>query len=197
MLLLKRLVLFFLGLFLSLYLLTAVTIGFDATKNTAQKSDAIVVLGAKSYRNGGYNPCLEARVSHAVSLYKKGLATNILMTGGTDKEDGANEAETMKKIAVEQGIDPDVILLEKESTSTYENFLYSKPILDTAGLTSTIIVTEPFHIKRATLIAGHLGYDASVSPAVKSPCWTTYTYFSRYFLKEPLAIGVYYIQSKL
>jgi hypothetical protein len=43
-------------------------------------------------------------VKPAVSLYRSGLAPKILMSGGVDKEDNANESEVMKKIAVEAGV---------------------------------------------------------------------------------------------
>lgn len=179
------------------YLALAYTVGTKALVDTRKKSDAIVVLGARSYIVGHYNPCLEARVQQAVALYKDKYASKLLMTGGTDKEDGANEAETMKKIATEQGIPGKDILLEKKATSTYENFLFSKDILQKNKLNSIIIVTEPFHIARASMIADKLGIQYTVSPAIESACWQENTYFSRYFLKEPVAIGVYKLQGKL
>ena len=48
------------------------------------------------------------------------------MSGGADKEDNANEAESMRKIAIEAGIPSEDILIENKSTSTYENFAFSK-----------------------------------------------------------------------
>ncbi len=43
-------------------------------------------------------------MNHAVYLYKNHYASKILMSGGTDKEDNKNEAETMKAIAIQDGI---------------------------------------------------------------------------------------------
>jgi uncharacterized SAM-binding protein YcdF (DUF218 family) len=180
-----------------MYVSLALYVGRKASQDTTKKSDVILVLGARSYIKGEYNPCLVSRVAHAVDLYEKGIASKIIMSGGDDTEDGVNEAETMKKIAVEKGVDGADIVLEKKATSTYENFRLSKKILEEIGSQSVIIVTEPFHIARASLVAKKAGYDFTVSPAGRSPCWQRYSYFSRYFLKEPIAILTYKLQNKL
>ncbi len=189
--------LFLLTAALGLYLSLAFYIAKEATREAKTKSDVILVLGARSYIDGKYNPCLESRVANAVALYKSGYASKIIVSGGNDSEDNINEAETMKKIAIEGGVKVQDILLEKEATSTYENFTYSKQILNKNKLKSIIIVTEPFHSPRAGLIAKKMGINFTVSPASESPCWTNGKYFSKYFLKEPLAIILYKLQGKL
>lgn len=182
---------------LGVYFSVALFIGNRAEIDTIKKSDVILVLGARSYIDGKYNPCLEARVSHAAALYKEGYAAKLLVSGGDDIEDNVNEAETMKKIAIERGVDAKDILLEKAATSTYENFLLSQKILMEKGLNKVIVVTEPFHMMRASLIADKLQYSYSVSPAKDSPCWQPNKYLSKYFLKEPLALLQYKLQNKL
>ena len=119
------------------------------------------------------------------------------MSGGYDKEDKISEAETMKKIALEKGIPSKDIILEKAATSTYENFTYSKQILNKNNLKSIIIVTEPFHMARASSVAKKLGLNFTQSPVKDSPCWQPNKYFSKYFLKEPVAILLYKLQGKL
>ncbi len=119
------------------------------------------------------------------------------MTGGNDTEDNINEAETMKKIAVENGVRPEDVLLEKRATSTYENLTFSQDILKKNDLKSVEIVTEPFHAARTALVAEKLNLNYTISPASASPCWLPWKYFSRYFLKEPFAVILYKIQNKL
>jgi len=162
-------------------------IGNKAQQNTKVKSDVIMVLGGNAYSGGvcygpickqkGFviqrrlNPCLVARVDHAVTLYKSHYAPKILMSGGNDKEDNTNEAETMKKIATDAGVPPAAILMENKSTSTYENFAFSQKILTENKLHSVIIVTDPYHNARAGLVASKLQYQYSLSADVESPCW--------------------------
>jgi uncharacterized SAM-binding protein YcdF (DUF218 family) len=179
-----------------------------AEQDTKVKSDVILVLGGHVISGTdcfgpiclqkGFvmkphnNPCVVARVDHAVALYKEGYAPKILMSGGTDKETKANEAETMKKWAVEAGVPEKDILTETKSTSTYENFALSQKILTEAGLHSVLIVTEPYHIARAGLVASKLGYTYSVSPAIESDCWDKDNFFSNWNFVEkelPAIIG--------
>ncbi len=187
----------FIILIIVLYSSLALHIAKSANDDTKIRSDAILVLGARSYRANSYNPCLVSRVKQAANLYKAGYARKIIVSGGNDKEDNVNEAETMKKIAGEYGVPGKDIILERQATSTYENFLFSQKILQANNLTSIIIVTEPFHIARSELVARKLNFDYSVSPAIDSPCWLPWRYVSKYFVKEPFAIFMYKLQDKL
>mgnify|MGYP000202085351 CR=1 FL=1 len=189
--------LFFSVLAVSIYLFLAFYVAQNAPKNKAKPADVILVLGAKAYRDGSYNPCLVSRVEHAVNLYKANYAPKLLFSGGIDKEDNVSEAETMKEIALSLGVPARDILLESASTSTYENLLFSKKLLEQNNLKSIILVTEPFHAPRANLVAQKLKLNAVTSPATQSICWTKNRYLSRYFLKEPVAIIVYKLKGEL
>ncbi|MCE0723003.1 MULTISPECIES: YdcF family protein [Legionella] len=188
---------FVLLVFIIAYSFFALYIIKNAENDEKKQADVILVLGAKAYRNNAYNLCLVARIKHAVDLYKAGYAPKLLFSGGTDTEDGANEAQTMKQIALSLGVPAKDILLESASTSTYENFLFSKKIVQTNKFKSIMLVTEPFHAPRAILVAQKLGIKVISSPAVKSTCWTKNKYLSRYFLKEPLAILYYKMRNRL
>ncbi len=193
---------------LLVYAALIIYIGNKAKQDTKVKSDVILVLGEGAY--GGiscygpicqhgfvprpqYNPCLVARINHAVDLYKNHYASKILMSGGTDKEDNKNEAETMKTIAMDDGIAEADILMEKESTSTYENLAFSQKILNKAGLYSVIIVTDPSTNARAGLVASELHYTYSLSPDINTPC----SHRSDYYFREPLAIIAYFLLGKI
>lgn len=179
------------------YLALARYVALQAHVDTARPADAIIVLGARSYLRGEYNPCLVARVKQGIRLSDSDYADTLIMSGGKDDEDGSIEAEVMKEIAITQGARPEDILLEPDSTSTYENLLYSKRLMDEHRIKSAILVTAPYHMARATLVARKLKMQYAVSPAVESPCWAEWKYLSRYFLSEPVAIAVYFLQGKL
>lgn len=183
-------------------------IGGKAGEDTKVKSSVILVLGEQAY--GGvscfgavcqhgfvshphYSACLVSRVDHAVSLYQKHYAPKILMSGGTDKNDNVNEAETMKTIAMAAGVPEGDILMEKESTSTYENLAFSQKLLKEDGLDSAIIVTDPYTNARAGLVASKLDYKYSLSPDVNTSC----SHLSEYLIREPLAIVDYTLTGKI
>jgi uncharacterized SAM-binding protein YcdF (DUF218 family) len=172
------------------------------------KSGAIVVLGEaamggtscygprcqnRAASSPHYNSCLVSRINHAVWLYKEHYAPNILMSGGTDKEDNINEADTMKKIAMEDGVPGADILVETKSASTYQNLVFSQKILNEADLHSAVIVTDPSTNARAGLVASKLHYTYSLSPDTNSPC----SHVSDYIIREPSAIIYYFISGKI
>lgn len=157
-------------------------------KDDARVSNAVIVLGARVNYNNHLNPCLVARVQHGVSLVRSGLAKFLIVSGGNDVEDGANEASAMREIALAAGISSEQIILEPKATSTFENLLFSQKILEQRKLKSVIVVTEPYHMPRAAMIARKLGLNFSSSPAPESACWTPGKHFSRFFLREPFAV---------
>lgn len=181
----------------SLFILLVCVIASRTELDTKVASDMILVLGARIYRGQSYNPCLQARVNHAVDLYLAGYGKKLLFSGGRDKEDGVIEGEEMKKLAINLGVPQRDILVENKATSTYENLLYAKAIMAANQYTSVIIVTEPFHMPRASWVADKLGIPHTVSPAIDSPCWREGKYLTRYFWKEPFAVIGYKIVNKL
>lgn len=194
---LKKAIFLLFGILLILFASLTLYVASYIHAKTDTKADVAIILGAKSYKGTSYNPCLVSRVKTGVVLYTKGQVSNLLFSGGTDREDGKNEAETMKKISLEYGASESAILLETEATSTYENLVNSKKILEDKGLKNVIIVSEPFHIARARLMARSIGINAMYQAASDSPCWTRWKYLSRYFLKEPISILYYVITGKI
>jgi len=180
-----------------IYLLIALHVASYTSISSDSKADAAIVLGAKSYKGDSYNPCLVSRVNQATDLIKNQQVNYLVLSGGNDLEDNSNEAETMKMITLEQGVLADKIILEKQATSTYENLILSKQLMDQNGLTTAIIVSEPFHMARSRLIARSLGISAQYQASQESPCWNKWKYASRYFLKEPIAIAYYLLTGKI
>lgn len=188
---------FLLVLCIGVYFFCAFYIINNAERDEKKPADVIVVLGTKAYINNAYNPCLVARVKHGVDLYQKHYAPKLLFSGGNDKKEKINEAQAMKQIALSLGVPAKDILIESLSNTTYENLLYSKKIFKKQQVKSIIIVTEPFHLPRALLVAKKLGLKAVGSPSTQSKCWSSNKYITFYFLREPLAMVVYKLRNKL
>ena len=89
-------------------------------RDQAQRADAIVVLGAAQYV-GRPSPVLRARVDHAVSLWKRGLAPTLILTGGTGVGDTTSEAAVARKYAMSQGVPDRVIVIEIKGRTTSES----------------------------------------------------------------------------
>ena len=175
-------------LVLVIYLALLAWVASLATLESATVSDVAIVLGAAAYRNGSQNPCLVARVQRGVALLKAGTVKTLILSGGVDIEDGASEAGVMREIALEAGADPTALLLEPLATSTAENLEFSRQLMGRRELKSAVIVSDPYHLPRASLIARKLQLTFTVSPALDSPCWTRGQMLGRFGLREPLAL---------
>lgn len=95
-------------------------------------ADAIVVLGGEPL----------ARPLEAARLYKEGVATRVFVTG-------AGDAGECKRVLMGAGVPAKAITLENKSTTTYSNATLLKPFLEEAKVRSALIVTSPFHTRRA------------------------------------------------
>lgn len=132
-------------------------------KDRAQKSDAIVVLGARVRPDRQAGQGLKLRVLHAVRLYKKGFAPKIIMTGGVG-DNPPSEAQVAADLAVQHGVPREDIIEENKSTSTWENAANASAICKKRGWKSVLIVSDPFHLWRAQKNFAKCGMHASVSP---------------------------------
>lgn len=131
-----------------------------------QKSDAIVVLGARVNENGGAGHGLEARVLHALRLYKKGFASRIICTGGVGDNPPA-EAEVAAKILVQKGVPRTNIFVENKSTSTWENAVFAARICRAHGWKRVVVVSDPFHLWRAQRNFARNGIRTSGAPVAR------------------------------
>ena len=173
---------------LVIYLALLAWVASLATLESAKTSDAAIVLGAAAYHNGAWNACLVARVRRGVTLLKAGTVKKLILSGGVDIEDGSSEAGVMREIALRFGADDAALLLEPRSNTTVENLEFSHRLMKQKSLQSAVIVSDPYHLPRASLIARKLEIEFTLSPAFNSPCWTRGQMLSRFSLREPLAI---------
>ena len=62
------------------------------------------------------------------------------------------------------GVAEDDILVETRSHTTHQNLAEAKALMDEHVLKSAVIVSDPLHLRRAHLMAKHLGISAETSP---------------------------------
>ncbi|MCI0474956.1 MAG: YdcF family protein [Anaerolineales bacterium] len=165
----------------------------DARSQTdrARRVDAIIVLGSAVWLNERPSPSLNARIQHAIALYQAGYASNLILCGGV----GANppsEAEVMRRVATSAGVPAAALVLEDRSHSTEENLANAKILMDARGWRSAVIVSDPFHLYRAEMIARDLGIEAYGSGASASPTYTAPQMRAWYTLREVRALVWYY-----
>ncbi len=162
-----------------------------AQVDEARRVDAIVILGSAVWPGGRPSPSLYARTQHAIELYRAGYAARMILCGGVGQYPPA-EAEVMRQLAIAAGVPSEALFLDDSSHSTEENLAHAKALMDRHGWKSALIVSDPFHLLRAQIIARDLGITAYRSPAADSPTYTTPRLRFQYTTREALALIWYY-----
>ena len=121
------------------------------------------MLGAAQY-NGTPSPVLRGRLDHAAELYLTGQVEIIVVTGGGQQTDITTEAKAAYDyLRSNVGIDDDFLRLEVDGTSTFEQLAAVSRFLESEGINEVVLVTDPYHARRAQLVAGEVGMRATVS----------------------------------
>lgn len=143
-----------LGLCFFVVLMTVVIIR-GARDTVNYREDAVIVLGS-GIRGETVLPTLQNRLDKCIEYHRVNPSVPIIVSGGQGHNEAISEAEAMKKYLVANGIPTSQIIMEDKSRNTHENFLYSKPILNSyfAGKPYTLAcITSDYHIFRSEQIA--------------------------------------------
>ena len=137
---------------------------------TPHHADAALVLGAKVGDDGQPSVFLQERVDLGVDLYEKGIVEVIVMTGAT-RPDGYDEPATMRDLALAQGVPEEAIILDRAGIDTFASCANAAGSL---GLDSVVVVTQEFHVARATWLCQEAGINAEgVFPPITMRAGTT------------------------
>lgn len=172
-------------------LICAFQVAGYAEKDETQPADAAIVLGAAAYGTQP-SPIFRERINHAVTLYQQGTVRYLIFTGGRNLNDPLAEAEVAHNYALAQGIPAEAILVETTSTNTLENLLNAQEIAAAHNLHTFLIVSTPYHQKRAMSLADDLGLDAYSSPT-RTTRWISWFTRGRAYLREVVAYMGYVI----
>lgn len=132
---------------------------------------------------------LKARLDKAYECALNHPDAMIIVSGGQGKDEWVSEAKAMKDYLVQVGIDEKRIIMEDQSTTTYENLSNSLKLFDFRFL-PTILVTNSFHLLRCVKMARKMGIlaygiGAPVSPLVAVVFYTReYLAFIKAFLYQ-------------
>ncbi|MGJ3237619.1 MAG: YdcF family protein [Anaerolineae bacterium] len=163
--LLARVILIAILVWLAVIALLIAVIDRTGRIDQPREADAIVVLGAGLARDGRPGYALVRRSAHASELWHQGYADTIVCTGGIAPTQARSEADGCRDVLLRRGVPDSAILLEERSTSTEENALYARDILQLNALQSVIVVSDSYHVFRASYIFETVGYpDVSLSP---------------------------------
>jgi uncharacterized SAM-binding protein YcdF (DUF218 family) len=145
-----------------------VAVAVQAAHDQATGADAIAVLGAAQY-NGRPSPVFRARLDHAATLYQRGLAPTVLVTGGVGVRDTLNEANVGRNYLVRLGIPDDAVIPLAGGHDTFSSIDQVRRWFDGRDSRRVLLVSDGFHMLRLQIIARRLGLTPYTSPAAGSP----------------------------
>jgi uncharacterized SAM-binding protein YcdF (DUF218 family) len=156
-------------------------------RDEARPADAIVVLGAAQYE-GRPSPVLRARLDHALDLYRRGLAPVVIVTGGVGVGDTTSEARVSRNYLAKHGVPDSAILMEGRGLTTSQSLHTVRAMLDGLPGRSVLLVSDPFHMLRLSILADRLGMDPYTSPTRTSPIASSRMQQLRYVLAESVKV---------
>jgi len=161
-------------------------------RDTAQPSSAIVVLGAAQYV-GRPSPVLRSRLDHAIDLWRRGMAPRIIFTGGSGDHDTTSEAAVAERYAIDHGVPRGAILIENVGRSTIESLKRVARLMEGEPSREVILVSDPFHMFRLTILARRYGLVPHTSPTRTSPISSSVREFWRYALAESVKAPIAFL----
>jgi uncharacterized SAM-binding protein YcdF (DUF218 family)/glycosyltransferase involved in cell wall biosynthesis len=159
-------------------------------------SDAIVVFAGGVGESGRAGGGAQERLKRAVDLYKAGYAPRLILSSGYVYS--FREAEVMRALAIDQGIPSSAIVLEQQAANTYQNVRFVDEILSDRHWSRILLVSSPYHMRRAMLVWHRQAPDVVVvpTPAIDSQFYEHGRGASleqvRAILQEYVAIAAYW-----
>lgn len=154
------------------------TLMIKAAYTKPAQNATVIVLGCKAY---GERPSimLEERLKAAIEYLNANPGSACIVSGGQGADETISEAQCMYLYLTDNGIAPERIYMEDQSTTTRENLSFSYEIIKNHQLNENIaIATNNFHEYRAGRIADGIGLEYGAVPG-NTALWLLPTYYAR------------------
>ena len=151
-------------------------------------------MGSSVSADGSPGEAMRRRVGAALRLCDEFQDLIFIPTGGIFPDRPCSEAEAMKGLLIEAGIDSRHIILEGESKNTLQNSIYTAAIIKNSAAADTVIVcSDNYHIPRSRILLHLMGISTTYRPMPsgrQTVGWIRWTYF---WCREAIAIPIHVI----
>jgi uncharacterized SAM-binding protein YcdF (DUF218 family) len=139
-----------------------------ANNPVVRQADVIVVLGAAQL-DGKPGAALEARLVEAKRIYDLGYAPLIITVGAGAPGDRTTEAASGKYWLRMNGVPAKDIIAVEVGRDTLVSTKAFAAVMKKRFVSDVIIVTDPYHCKRAMTMADDQGVISTCSPVLSGP----------------------------
>lgn len=134
----------------------ALSIAIDGLTDKIHPADVAIIPGNRVNPDGKPSSWLQARLDKTLVLYRQGLFSHVIVSGGFGKE-GFDEAVVMKQYLVAAGIPDQAVLVDHEGNDTYLTARNSATIMAENGWTTALVVSQFYQIPRTRLALNRFG----------------------------------------
>ncbi|MDP0490716.1 MAG: YdcF family protein [Verrucomicrobiota bacterium JB023] len=145
----------------------SVTIWRFGYTDHAKPADCAIILGA-AIAGTQPSPVFEERLRHGITLYREGLVPALIVTGGLGEGSHLSEGRVGSDYLISAGIPASDVFREERSLTTLQNLSEAAKVMKREGFASSIVVSDPLHLKRAQMMADDLGLRTVTSPTPTS-----------------------------
>ena len=165
----------------------------SAHDDPEEGADVLIVLGC-AVHGERVSLTLSYRLDRAIEYLNANQNTVAIVSGGQGQGESISEAEAMRRYMVNRGIANERIIMEDKSTSTEENFAFSREIIDSLYPNGARLafVTTNFHVLRAELVAKKQGIAIDGFGA-KDVYYTA----PNNYMREAIALTLYKLTGKI
>ena len=152
-----------LGVTAGYFLLICFEIVWQSRRDEARAADAIVVFGAAEY-SGRPSPVFRARLDHAITLYSRGLAPYLIITGGAGRDPQFSEGGVGRDYLATRGIGERHLIAETQGENTAESAERVAVIMRANNMRTCVVVSDPYHLYRIKKLMERQGITTYASP---------------------------------
>lgn len=174
------------ALLLGSFILIEGLILWNTADQVPDNPEYLIILGA-GLNGDQLSWTLWERVDKGLKILQQNPQMKVVVSGGQGPGEWIPEAEAMARYLQEQGIASERILIEEQSTSTMENFRYSRTLLQQESsfdpADQVLVITSDFHMFRSKILAKRNGFNP-----VGVPCYTPWYIRPNVYLREYFAV---------
>ncbi len=140
---------------LLIFIVTECVIISYGSNEPQPNADYVLVLGAQ-VKGTRLTYALQARLEKAYEYAVDNPESIVIVSGGQGPGESVTEAYAMAEYLKSKGLSESRLILEDQSTSTYENIEYSKKLMEDVN-SDVVLVTNHFHVYRGVGVAKKQG----------------------------------------
>lgn len=166
--------------------------GFASPKENA---DYLILFGSQ-VRSYGPSMDYNGRIKKAYEYLSENKETLVIVSGGQGNNEIMSEAQCGRETLIKMGIDEKRIIMEDQSTSTQQNLLNCKAIIDKREgekEVSVVFVSANYHLLRIRYLADKFDYGKTSTLASNGLFFLVpYYYFREFFalIKEVIVLSL-------